>query len=157
MNLDRLIELHQSLCEKADQCHKKAMRARTIKMIDHWHDARQLYYRWETRARDLIYITRFPKVKGSFAHASSQKEYQYWLAEKEKRRQNFLNKHRYATWFMQTSFGSDYGSYSCDKCGRTFYHSPSTITKAAKEVYHCCCGYCTNEIIKRDWNEQPYG
>jgi hypothetical protein len=70
--------------------------------------------------------------------------------------ENNDNKHRYSPWFMRTDFDNDYGSFTCDKCGCGFYHSPSTITLNGKELYNCCCGNCTNELIFNDWRKTPY-
>ncbi len=66
------------------------------------------------------------------------------------------HQHTYEMWFMQNRLGADYGSFLCDKCDRRFYHSPSTIYHDHQEKYSCCCGYCTNEMIYRDWGEKPY-
>ncbi len=65
-------------------------------------------------------------------------------------------KHTYQLWFMQSSLQADYGFFSCDICGRNFYHSPSVIYYDHMEKHRCCCGYCTNAIIYRDWGEKPY-
>lgn len=64
--------------------------------------------------------------------------------------------HTYELWYMQNSLEADYGSFTCDKCGSSFYHSPSTIYYHHVVKYHCCCGYCTNEIILKEWLEKPY-
>ncbi len=66
------------------------------------------------------------------------------------------NKHTYELWYMQTSLGADYGSFTCDKCSDLFYHSPSTIYYNHEVKYACCCGDCTNRIIFNDWGEKPY-
>ena len=73
-----------------------------------------------------------------------------------------MKKHYYSQWFLRTSLDNDYGSFFCEKCNCTFYHSPSRITygedgEEDKEViYNCCCGNCTNGIIYNDWHEKPY-
>ncbi len=67
-----------------------------------------------------------------------------------------INKHTYELWYMQTSLEADYGSFTCDKCDRLFYHSPSTIYYNHVVKYTCCCGDCTNRIIFNDWHEKPY-
>jgi hypothetical protein len=64
----------------------------------------------------------------------------------------------YEPWFMSDSLEADYGQYTCDRCQREFYHSPSTITsRAGTTVYTCCCGHCTNALLGRDYAGQlPY-
>lgn len=66
------------------------------------------------------------------------------------------SKHTYDLWFIQAILEADYGSFTCDTCGRKFHHSPSTIYFNHEVKYTCCCGHCTNQIILNDWNEKPY-
>jgi hypothetical protein len=66
------------------------------------------------------------------------------------------DQHTYELWYMQNSLAADYGSFTCDQCSRNFYHSPATIYCRQQVKYACCCGYCTNEIIYKDWYEKPY-
>jgi hypothetical protein len=66
------------------------------------------------------------------------------------------NPHTYELWFMQSRLQADYGSFSCDICGRNFYHSPSIIYYNHAVKHNCCCGYCTNQIIYKEWGEKPY-
>jgi hypothetical protein len=65
-------------------------------------------------------------------------------------------KHTYDLWFMQNHLSDDYGSFTCDICGREFYHSPSIIYFDSVPKYNCCCGVCVNRIIAKDWREMPY-
>jgi hypothetical protein len=64
--------------------------------------------------------------------------------------------HTYSMWFLQNRLNADYGRFTCERCKREFYHSPSAIYYDDKEKYECCCGHCTNEIIHQDWNARPY-
>lgn len=65
-------------------------------------------------------------------------------------------RHTYELWFIQSSLGSDYGVYVCERCRCMFYHSPSTIYYNHEVKHECCCGYCTNQVIFTDWGERPY-
>lgn len=75
---------------------------------------------------------------------------------KAKKRQEWETRFRFGTWFMQTSLGSDYGEYSCDKCGRTFYHSPCTIYLAKEKIHNCACGHCANYYAGRNGDKEIY-
>lgn len=156
-----LKRLHASFSAKEEHYASKMDRARSMEKVDFYHEKRKLYsdVRFRTTGLTFALHRRYcsdKKISDSVDSDMIRSEYEVRLERKERGRQDFLTKHRYAPWFMQTSLSADYGTFVCDRCGGTFYHSPSTITLAGKTVHKCCCGHCTNTIINRDWHEEPY-
>lgn len=153
----RIRQLIQELELIKDRYWKKYERARSEHRQNfYWNQyiiLRNVIYRYYQSR--FIYVNRFgePDILQS-------KQASYYKQDEavriERGRNKFLNTHFYTSWFFGMSLSDDYGTYQCDYCNRTFHHSPSKITKAAKTVYECCCGYCTNEIIQRDHKELPY-
>jgi hypothetical protein len=154
--LKKACDLFTSFQEKEEHHRKKWQRARKPETSDHHYDKMRYYGDTYMRRVNLIFKLKYPKEPFESKPWVAERDWEIKKAIKEERRQKFLSRHLYSPWFMQTSFRSDYGSFSCDKCGSSFYHSPSEITLAAEMKYKCCCGHCTNEIIKRDWDETPY-
>lgn len=153
----RIRELVDLLEQKKNLYFEKAMRARSTTKHDYWYGKysliRKITYQYYENRRMAAY--QF----GEVSPVSEWLKSQYKRAEVERiesGKQKFLNMHFYSPWFFGTSLSGDYGTYTCDRCGRTFHHSPSKITRAAKTVFECCCGYCTNEIILRDHKSTPY-
>ena len=135
----------------------KCRRARSLKSINLHEKERQKYTSLENRARDLYF--RLRKGKKAFESDTFDAEGDYRLAQRKKveNKEKFETLRMYSPWFHSNSFRADYGKFTCAKCKSTFYHSPSTITQGIKTLYECCCGYCTNSIIRSDWNEEPFG
>lgn len=163
LKLEKLRALQTHIRQKEDFYKGKWNRARSHAGINNNYALYCQYREYDNRIYNLITLMRAmyesEKEKGwarEFKHSMELGRWKGRLARKEKGRQEYLTKHKYSPWFMSNSLGADYGSYTCSKCSRLFYHSPSTITRANKEIYHCCCGYCTNEIISRDWGKDPY-
>lgn len=153
--------LANSLLEKHNFSCKKGSRSRSLKSLNKWSEKRELYIKSYMRANELHTRLKGFRNMGfetlrDFWKWQSKGHDKYRLEQKEKRKIEFENKHRYSPWFYSNSFGADYGTYSCDACKRNFHHSPSTITLAGKVVYNCACGNCTNSIIYRDWKEYPF-
>ena len=158
---EKLKRLNSSFLEKKELHRKKMMRARKFETEEFHSEKYKLYYLLSSRASDLAYNIRrhflYEKRITDWGDAENIKmDYRIRLSKKAKGRENYLTKHKYGLWFLGSSLGADYGEFTCDKCGCTFYHSPSEITLAGKVVYNCCCGHCTNSIINRDWGEEPY-
>lgn len=156
-----LKRFHDSFSAKEKHNESKMNRARGMEKVDFYHEKRKLYSDLCFRAIELAFALRKrycsdKKISSSVDSDMIRSEYEVRLERKESGRQDFLTKHRYAPWFMQTSLSTDYGMFVCDRCGGTFYHSPSAITLAGKSVHKCCCGHCTNTIINADWHEEPY-
>lgn len=159
--MENLKKLNLYFIEKREFYRKKMMRARNIETCEINSEKYKLYYSLSRRASDLAYNVRrrflYDKSIIDWGDADRAKiEYEVRLKRKAEGREIFLSRHKYALWFLGASLGADYGTFTCDKCGFTFYHSPSTIKLAGKVVYDCCCGNCTNSIINRDWGEEPY-
>lgn len=159
--LEKIKRLNRSFIGKKDLHNKKMMRARKFETSEFHLEKFNLYHSLSRRASDLAYNIRrhllYDKSITDWGDAESIRiEYRLRLDKKAKGRDNYLTKHKYGLWFLGSSLGADYGEFTCNKCGCSFYHSPSEITLAGKVIYKCCCGHCTNSIIKRDWGEEPY-
>ena len=83
------------------------------------------------------------------------KRYKEFRAEiKTERKLKFNQNYRVHLHFMSESLHSDYGTFNCDKCDGTFYHSPAVVYKGSDKKYSNCCGHCVNDIM--DWNKLHY-
>ena len=117
------------------------------------YDLSTLYRSFERRCYNLEFTLRFPR---KFAEVSIFKEMEnkstlnFRATQKAERKKKFETIHRISVWFGHTSLRSDYGSFSCQKCGYNFYHSPSRILFGKDEQYNCVCGDCVNSILVRD-------
>ncbi len=158
--LKRLQELHRHFQNCEIEINKKRKRARSWEKKEEYDDLQRMYSRLQARTIDLCFMIRArcgnQRIRSEVDSQQIRSEYQYRLQRKKNRAEELKTKHRYSPWFLQTSLEADYGTFVCDKCGQQFYHSPSGISLNGKKVYDCCCGYCTNTIIGRDWNETPY-
>ena len=158
--LDKLKELHQHFKDHEIEYNKKLKRARSWEKIEKYEDLSRVYSLLQERTINLSFMVRARygnrRIRAEVYSQTIRSEYQYRLQKKKERADELKTKHRYSPWFLQTSFGADYGTFVCDKCNREFYHSPSGSSLNGKKVYDCCCGHCTNEIIGRDWSEKPY-
>ena len=159
--LDRILSIAKYIEDKVKFFDKKSERARRADVCDEYLDQLRLFRAFSNRAFHLIFDVRNPKKFGDHKFSFLKLTPEEWRKGEEKRkaegREKFETLHTYSTWFYGTGLYQDYGQYTCDKCGRKFYHSPSIIRRAAKEVYHCCCGYCTNDIITRDYGcKEPF-
>lgn len=156
----RIISLCNYTDEKASYYRKKYDRARKSQSIDLNFKKYKLYKSFSRRSFDLLMSIRCGyNLFGRPSKYILMTSQQYLKSEKErieKGRHRFLNLHTYGTWFYQTGLHCDYGTFTCEICGSKFYHSPSRIRKAAKVIYNCACGHCTNEIINADYGKQPY-
>lgn len=159
--LEKLKRLNEFFSGKREFYRKKMMLARKIETCESAKEKYDLYYSLSRRTSDLAYNVRrrflYDQKTIDWGDAENFRiEYNVRLQKKAEGRENFLTRHKYGLWFLGSSLGADYGTFYCDKCGSTFYHSPSEITLAGKVVYKCCCGNCTNSIINRDWGKEPY-
>lgn len=161
-------ELYDRIITLSRQHEQKYSRARNHEKQDYWWDRYQMLNKfiWKnTRHNMRIPGQKFGGKFGEndgyvFGYVRRDQAITWWKRKetdrKEQGRQKFLTTRYFAPWFMSNSLGADYGEYVCDNCNRTFYHSPSTITKAGKKIISCCCGYCTNQIIKADHGNEPF-
>lgn len=156
--ISRIRELIDLLEAKKDLYFNKYLRAKTDSKQDYWYNK----YKILRKVISQYWQNNYWVFEGQFMSSGVLRA---WRISDHKRteseriklgKEKFETMHFYSTWFFGTSLTDDYGTYACDRCGRTFYHSPSKITLAAKTVYECCCGHCTNEIISRDHQSTPY-
>lgn len=75
---------------------------------------------------------------------------------KQKRRLEFESCVKVAVYFMSESLRSDYGTFTCSKCGSTFYHSPCNIYRGANMERENVCGHCANTILTNNGQETIY-
>ncbi|WP_303019791.1 hypothetical protein [Parabacteroides goldsteinii] len=158
--LEKLKELHQHFQDREAEYSKKLKRAHSFEKSEKYDDLKRVYSLLQERTVNLSFMVRNryanQRIIAEVYSVQIKRDYQYRLQRKTKRAEELKTKHRYSPWFLQTSLEADYGVFVCDKCGQQFYHSPSGISLNGIKVYDCCCGYCTNTIIGRDWNETPY-
>ena len=158
--LERLTSLFKHFKSLRDFHNKEILTASIHKDIDYHYSQYTLYISLTNRAislGDRIKRQLIPKpIRVNIEKEFVKNEYEYWLKKKADRKADYQTKHKYEPWFLGTSLDADYGTCTCDKCNRKFYHSPATITFAGKTIYNCCCGHCTNKIMVQDWGEEPY-
>ncbi len=151
------IERCESICERSkklkrehyDRSMKETDRDESNRLFDLYH----LHLKFEQRSRDLAHHLQWPHKFGdvSILHDHENKSDIAWrIKRKEERRIKFETLHRISVWFSHTSLGTDYGQFTCEKCGYTFYHSPSSVKLGKLQRYVCICGECVNAILKRD-------
>lgn len=138
----------------------KEKRARSWEKRDDYWEKKKMYLASMERINRLLWAYHNRNTDAGLRKSIDaefvRSEYEAFLKRKEAGKEKYLTSHKFLPWFLSGSMNADYGSFSCDKCGATFYHSPSTILLAGKEIYHCCCGHCTNRIIKGEGGEEPY-
>ncbi|MCZ8020205.1 MAG: hypothetical protein O9302_03240 [Cyclobacteriaceae bacterium] len=119
----------------------------------------KLYQYFAERAHNLLFNLKFPKQFGTVPDWLKL-EYKYCLLHKKeqkaKRKKEFEKNYRVQVHFMQTSLSADYGSFTCEKCNRNFYHSPSTILLGKALLYKTCCGYCVNDMLSISGQKQLF-
>jgi hypothetical protein len=119
----------------------------------------KMYRNFAVRAHNRLFYLKFPKQFGTVPDWLKL-EYKYYLLHKKeqkaKRKKEFETNYRVQVHFMQTSLSADYGSFSCEKCNRNFYHSPSTILLGKALLYKTCCGYCVNDMLSISGQKQLF-
>lgn len=150
-------ELYHSLHNKREVYYTKFCRAKNAARKEHWWAkyillAQFLLNQKQTQARNTRRFGQPDEFIQRYRNIAWWKDYQE--RRKAKGQHKFLQTCHYNLWFFSGSLTADYGTFRCDRCGLTFHHSPSTITRAAKPVYTCCCGYCTNELVQNQ--SKPY-
>lgn len=139
--LDRVTKLEKSLREK---------------MTKDWDTYRPAVQRASNLFFDIKCWARQKFASGQVFHWEYD-SYKKWRAEKKaEKKKVFETTYRFGVWFMQTSLGADYGEYTCQKCKRTFYHSPCEIYLAKEKLYNCACGYCTNYYAGMNGQNEIY-
>lgn len=149
---EKVTLLLESLRDKEANYRTKADRAKKPENYDTYYERSRIY----SNARNRAFNLQWSLISGNTPQWIIRSEYQYRLERKKERREKFLSTHRYSPWFLQTSLDADYGTFTCDVCYRTFYHSPSAIYKGPRKIYDCCCGTCTNGFILPDHGHYPF-
>jgi hypothetical protein len=131
----------------------KAIKETNRDESDRLYDLYHLYRKFEQRCLDLSIPLLFPHKFGDeifFKDFENKSILSFRKNEKEKRRIKFETLHRISVWFSHTSLNADYGKFTCEKCGYTFYHSPSGVSLGKIKQYVCICGECVNAILRQD-------
>lgn len=107
-----LKRLHDSFSAKEKHNESKMHRARTMEKVDFYSEKRKLYSDLCFRAMELAFALRKrycsdKKISASVDSDMIRCEYEVRLERKARGRQDYLNKHRYTPWFIQTSLGAD--------------------------------------------------
>nr|WP_321357204.1 hypothetical protein [uncultured Draconibacterium sp.] len=116
---------------------------------------RNLHYRAYQLYRNLELKKKFGEGRLWFEQTAEQWK-QWRLDIKKERRLQFESTIQIALYFLSESLRADYGTYTCSRCGSTFYHSPCNIYRGAKKEYECCCGHCANRILMNNGQEAIY-
>lgn len=158
--LKNAIKIYNYIHEKEKFHYVKWNRARKSETQDfHW-EKYKLYSSFSCRCGTLIFALKSSDKFGS--------EYSEWLRQtpeeykervkkrKDEGRLKFESQYRVYLHFFQNRLGADYGNFECDKCERTFYHSPSEVYKGKEKKYSNCCGNCVNSIMRRNQQEEVF-
>lgn len=149
------IALFNYINDKAKFYNKKWNRARKMETIDKHFETYKMYRDFSYRAQNLIFSLRRAEKFGDGRQwfEMDGKRYKEFRAErKAERKLKFEQNYRVHLHFMSQSLHADYGTFNCDKCDRTFYHSPAVVYKGSEKKYDNCCGHCVNNMMH--WNRQ---
>ena len=141
--------------DKAEFYNKKWNRARKMETIDKHFETYKMYTDFSYRAQNLIFSLRRAEKFGDGRQwfEMDGKRFKEFRAEiKEERSLKFEQNYRVHLHFMSESLQADYGTFNCDKCDRTFYHSPAVVYKGSQKKHSNCCGHCVNNLM--NWNKQ---
>ena len=141
-------------CSDASSFHlKKSDRARTQKANSHHWKLYLFYKAFAYRGHNLaqsLFSTERRQQKKHWDNVFVKDDWKARPAIKAERKAKFDSTYRVSLWFMQNSFGADYGIYVCDRCSRTFYHSPARVYLGKELKYDCTCGHCTNLLTGKN-------
>lgn len=159
IRLKKAVSFFNRVNDKAKFHYKKYQRARKCETIDLHYDAYRFYSDLSSRVTTLIFSLRRNDKFGSgrnWWEVNAQEYKKRKLQEKENRKQEFENNYRVFLHFFQNSLRADYGTWICDKCARTYYHSPSDVYLGTKKKYESCCGHCVNTLMIRNGQDEVY-
>lgn len=152
-------DLFYRLCDKEEFHRKKWERARKNESRKFHYKKMCLYSDLRFRGWKLVSSIQLPSKFGvqdvllRLDKENYVKRYQERIArQKLEAKQKFESTYRIALWFYSESFNADYGTHQCDKCSRTYHHSPSEVYLGANKEYSNACGYCVNNLL--DFNRQ---
>ena len=130
------------LCDKEDFHRKKWERARKNETRKYHYEKMRSYADHILRGMKLVSSLQYPSVFGTtdvllrYDRENYVKQYKERI-EKQKleAKEKFESNYRIALWFYSESLTADYGTHQCDKCSRTYHHSPSEVYLGAKKEY----------------------
>lgn len=149
--------------KKENDFYTKYRKARKWENKEKWYGLSEIQSKRRRRA-DKIKSTLIIGVYISGSHFSytdreyfgkgntpRQTEYNLhnWQRRQDKKKEaaeTFRRSYRVGLWFLQESLNADYGSFTCQSCHTTFYHSPRNVYQGAKQLYNCVCGNCADSF-----------
>lgn len=155
IKLKKLQDFSQRVNEKRDFHHKKWDRARKSETMDFHFKRYRLFDNISYRITKLFFSLRRNRRFGEVSEWMKA-DPEFYKKQKRKSKEEgklkFDSNYRVYLHFMSESLSADYGTHTCDKCSRTFHHSPATVYLGKKKKYSNCCGYCVNNMLS--WNRQ---
>lgn len=155
----KALDLYDYLISKEDFHRKKWERARKNETRQFHYNKMRNYSEHRFRCSTLLFSIRRNEKFGEipyFMKLDPKRYSQRKLKEKAERRMKFESNYRIHLWFYSERLSADYGTHSCDKCNREYYHSPSTVYFGSKKKYSNCCGYCVNNLLEHNRQEPLY-
>lgn len=152
-SLEKVLKIHKRCRILSKRYFDKSLKSTDWSESHALFDLSKLYRCFERRCYNLEFLLRFPHKFGDisiFKEMENKSELNFRSTRKAERKAKFETIHRISVWYGHTSLGADYGSFSCQKCGYNFYHSPSRILFGKDEQYNCVCGDCVNSILRHD-------
>lgn len=151
----KAISLFDRLEAKRKFHNKKWDRARKWENQDFHYKKMRLYADISHRAWKLVFAIRNKSRFGEqcvllrYDKENYVKNYTERIKkQKEEAKNKFDSRYRISLWFYSESLTADYGTHQCDKCSRTYHHSPSEVYLGAKKEYSNACGYCVNNLLE---------
>jgi hypothetical protein len=159
IKIDKAKALSDILFSKREHHDKKWNRARKRETIDFHYDRYKLFNDLSWRVYKLMNRIKHQEKFGEipyFMKIDPARWKERDLSRREVGRLKFESNYRISLWFFQERFNADYGTFKCDKCKSTFYHSPSEVRLGTKIEYSCCCGHCVNNMLTFNKQETIY-
>ncbi|MEO9513232.1 MAG: hypothetical protein ABJN84_13570 [Flavobacteriaceae bacterium] len=158
--VEKAIGLYKRLITKSEHHYKKYNRARKSDTIDfHW-DSYKLYRDVCRRMSPLIFALKRGGDKFGEGRRWFEESAEEYVERINKRKaaakEKFDSTYSAHLYFFQNSLYSDYGTYSCESCKITFYHSPSALYLGKEKQHECICGNCVNNFMVRNGQEEVY-
>lgn len=153
--LIKAIAVFNYINDKTKYYNKKWNRARKMETIDKHFETYKMYRDFSYRAQNLIFSLRRSEKFGDgrqWFEMDGKRFKEFRAKIKAERKLKFEQNYRVHLHFMSQSLHADYGTFNCDKCDRTFYHSPAVVYKGSEKKYDNCCGHCVNNMMH--WNTQ---
>lgn len=155
----QISKIHKKCQRLGKKYWRDALKENNTDIYERYHFKSALYRNFEKRCIDLAWCLKHNKKFGevpSWFYLEYDSYNRLLASRKAERKANFENTHRIRVWFLQTSLSADYGSFVCNKCGSTFYHSPTEVKLGKSVKYTCICGDCVNSIVTRDGGKMVF-